>query len=85
MITLQAKRDLRLVYFDGLSAAKMKDGTLDSQDVVLWGRPQPDKNFSEIERIEALCDWGKQFGLDGFVRMEFHLCVRVITEYLPRC
>ncbi|KAI9453295.1 hypothetical protein BJY52DRAFT_1398932 [Lactarius psammicola] len=71
MITLQAKRDLRLVYFDGLSAAKMKDGPLDSQDVVLWGRPQPDKYFSEIERIEALCDWGKPFGLDGFVRMDF--------------
>ncbi|KAI9453296.1 hypothetical protein BJY52DRAFT_1427547 [Lactarius psammicola] len=76
VITLQAKRDLRLVYFDGLSAAKMKDGPLDSQDVVLWGRPRPDKNFSEIERIEALCDWGRPLGLDGFIRMEFHLTKR---------
>ncbi|KAH8993105.1 hypothetical protein EDB92DRAFT_2086455 [Lactarius akahatsu] len=72
MITLQAKRDLRLVYFDGLSAGKMKDGPLDSQDVLLWGRPRPDKYFSELERIEALCDWGRPLGLDGFVRMEFH-------------
>ncbi|KAH9028931.1 hypothetical protein EDB84DRAFT_256023 [Lactarius hengduanensis] len=72
MISLQAKRDLRLVYFDGLSAGKMKDGPLDSQDVLLWGRPRPDKIFSETERIEALCDWGRPLGLDGFVRMEFH-------------
>ncbi|KAI9435521.1 hypothetical protein H4582DRAFT_1817493, partial [Lactarius indigo] len=72
MVSLQAKRDLRLVYFDGLSAAKMKDGTLDSQDVLLWGRPRPDKFYSEFERIEGLCDWGKPLGLDGFVRMEFN-------------
>ncbi|KAF8262527.1 hypothetical protein EI94DRAFT_1688035 [Lactarius quietus] len=72
VITLQAKRDLRFVYFDGLSAAKMKDGPLDSQDVIVWGRPQPDKSDSEWEHIKALCDWGKPFGLDGFVRMELH-------------
>ncbi|KAI9459914.1 hypothetical protein BJY52DRAFT_1186220 [Lactarius psammicola] len=80
MISMQAKRDIRLVYFDGLSAAKMKDGTLDSQDVILWGRPRPDKYYSEMERIESLCDWGKPLGLDGFVRMEFNLCVHAITE-----
>jgi len=45
---------------------------MDSQDVILWGRPQPDKFFSEWERANALCDWGRPFGLDGFVRMEFH-------------
>ena len=78
VISLQAKRDLRLVYFDGSSAAKMKDGPLDSQDVIAWGRPQPDKYFVERERINALCDWGRSFGLDGFVRMEFHLCVHAI-------
>jgi hypothetical protein len=80
VISLQAKRDLRLVYFDGSSAAKMTDGPLDSQDVVAWGRPRPDKLFSEWERIKVLCDWGKSFGLDGFVRMEFHLCVHAIAE-----
>ncbi|KAH9177290.1 hypothetical protein EDB89DRAFT_1533470 [Lactarius sanguifluus] len=71
VISLQAKRDLRLVYFDGLSAGKRKDGTLDSQDVILWGRPRPDMYYSEAERIEGLCDWGRPLGLDGFVRMEF--------------
>jgi hypothetical protein len=75
MVSFQAKRDLRLLYFDGSSAAKMKDGTLDSQDVVTWGEPRPDKYISERERIKALCDWGMPLGLDGFVRMQFHLCV----------
>ena len=75
MISLQAKRDLRLVYFDGASAAKMKDGPLDSQDIIAWGRLRPDNFSTERERIKALCDWGRSFGLDGFVRMEFHLCV----------
>jgi hypothetical protein len=81
VLSLQAKRDLRLVYFDGSSAAKMKDGPLDSQDIVGWGKPQSDKFFSERERINALCDWGRPFGLDGFIRMEFHLCV---SRYLMR-
>ncbi|KAN0142167.1 hypothetical protein V8E53_000629 [Lactarius tabidus] len=71
MISLQAKRDLRLVYFDGLSAGKMKDGRMDSQDVVAWGRPRPDKHSSESERIETLCEWGKPLGLDGFIRVGF--------------
>ncbi|KAH9029285.1 hypothetical protein EDB85DRAFT_2147428 [Lactarius pseudohatsudake] len=83
VISLQAKRDLRLVYFDGSSAAKMKDGPMDSQDVILWGRPQPDKYFSERERIKALCDWGRSFGLDGFVRMEFHFEVMICDVLDP--
>jgi hypothetical protein len=81
IVTLQARRDLRLVYFDGSSAAKMMDGPLDSQDVILWGRPQPDKCHLERERIKALCDWGRPLGLDGFVRMEFHLCVHAISGF----
>ena len=81
VISLQARRDLRLVYFDGSSAAKMMDGPMDSQDVILWGQPRPDKYFSERERIKALCDWGRPFGLDGFVRMEFHLCVHAISGF----
>ncbi|KAI9459917.1 hypothetical protein BJY52DRAFT_1186221 [Lactarius psammicola] len=82
VISLQAKRDLRLVYFDGLSAAYMKDGTLDSQDVILWGRPRPDKFISDMERIESLCDWGRPLGLDGFVRMGFHFEV-MMTKGSP--
>ena len=81
MISLQAKRDLRLLYFDGSSAAKMKGGPMDSQDIVAWGKLQPDKFISEQERIRALCDWGRPFGLDGFVRMEFDLCVSTVVDH----
>ena len=58
----------------------MKDGPLDSQDVIAWGRPRPDKYLSEWERIETLCDWGKPLGLYGFVRLEYHLCVHKIAD-----
>jgi hypothetical protein len=60
------------MYFDGSAAAKMNDGPMESQDVIAWGKPRPDKYFAERERIKALCEWGKPYGLDGFVRMEFH-------------
>src|SRR5258708_1571309 len=80
VISLQAKRDLRLLYLDGSSAAKMNDGPMDSQDIVAWGKPRPEKFFAELERIDALCEWGKPYGLDGFVRMEFHLCVSAAAE-----
>jgi hypothetical protein len=80
VISLQAKRDLRLLYFDGSSAAKMKDGPMDSQDLIAWGKPEPEKLMSDRERLKALCDWGKPLGLDGFVRMEFHLCVYAVAD-----
>ena len=44
---------------------------MDSQDIIAWGRLRPDKHYSEWERIEALCEWGRPLGLDGFFRLEF--------------
>lgn len=49
---------------------------MQSQDVILYGEvPIPDRDWEEWQRAKALCDWGGPLGLDGFVRMEFHLCV----------
>ena len=79
VMSVQTKRDLRLLYFDGSSAAKMSDGPTDSQDIVAWRKLQPDKHFSERELVRKLCDWGRPFGLDGFVRMEFDLCVSSVV------
>ena len=28
---------------------------------------------AELERIQHGCAWGKQYGVDGFIRMEFNL------------
>ena len=77
---MQPKRDLRLVYFDGSSAAKMDDGPMESQDIITWGKPRPDKYRAERERLKILCESGRPYGLDGFIRMEFHLCAFPITE-----
>ncbi|KAA1475772.1 hypothetical protein DENSPDRAFT_784008 [Dentipellis sp. KUC8613] len=72
VLSMVSTRELRLAYFDGASAGKTLTGTMDSQDLLIWGRVEPEKWMADGERIRALCEWGKQFGLDGFVRMEFH-------------
>jgi hypothetical protein len=67
-LTLATTRPLKVLYFDGSSAAKFPGGSLDSQDVLLTG-----KMDNDTERINNLCRWGKQYGIDGFVR-----CVSVL-------
>lgn len=82
VVTMVATRDLRLAYFDGSSAAKVKTGSMDTQDLVIWNEVRPDIGFAEWERIKALCDgWGKKYNLDGFVRMEQHLYVRYFLSF----
>ena len=76
---------MRLLYFDGSSAAKMNDGSLDSQDVVMYQAVRSNNSRgAELERIRNLCAWGEPFGLDGFVRMEFHLCVTLSRLSISR-
>ncbi|KAJ6535712.1 hypothetical protein B0H19DRAFT_1004181 [Mycena capillaripes] len=71
-LTLVTTRPLKVLYFDGSSAAKMREssGTLDVQDLLVWGKVDPTRWFEERERINQLCAWGREFGLDGFLRME---------------
>ncbi|EJU00467.1 hypothetical protein DACRYDRAFT_16916 [Dacryopinax primogenitus] len=54
----------KLLYFDGAR-------TLDTQDVLLYGNVSTGTRWNPFGRIVELCDWGKQFGIDGFLRMEF--------------
>lgn len=49
----------------------MPYGSMDTQDIVAWGEVKPDWSFKERKRITSLCDWGKKFGIDGFVRLVF--------------
>ncbi|KAL0069445.1 hypothetical protein AAF712_003470 [Marasmius tenuissimus] len=70
-LTLVTTRPLNIIYFDGSSAVKIRGGSMDVQDLLLWGEARDDKAFSEGERLEMLCqEWGRPFGFDGFVRME---------------
>ncbi|KAF8151003.1 hypothetical protein B0H34DRAFT_730875 [Crassisporium funariophilum] len=82
-LTLVTTRALKVLYFDGSSAAKMQDGAMDSQDILAWGRVVPEWTYKERKRIDDLCEWGKQFELDGFVRMEMDL--DFVVRHVPGC
>ncbi|KAJ7649305.1 hypothetical protein B0H17DRAFT_1022445 [Mycena rosella] len=69
-LTLVATRALHVLYFDGSSGAKIKDGALDAQDLLVWGVSDPERVSDDRARIEDLYAWGKEFGVDGYVRME---------------
>ncbi|ESK93244.1 hypothetical protein Moror_14595 [Moniliophthora roreri MCA 2997] len=84
-LTLVTTRPLNVLYFDGSSAVKMRGGSLDVQDLLLWGERKDDKAFSENERLAELCEWVKQkgLGLDGFVRMEMDFEV-MLCDFSPK-
>ena len=81
--TYAAAKDLRLLYIDGMSAAKSSKGTLDSQDILLFNRsldtspkkgpgPGPGPG-GESERAVKACEMAeKEWAgrIDGVLRME---------------
>ncbi|KAF8833174.1 hypothetical protein BDN67DRAFT_986195 [Paxillus ammoniavirescens] len=69
-LTLATTRPLKVVYFDGSSAAKFQYGSMDTQDLIAWGTSRPRWIFEEAQRIQDLCKWGQNYAVDGFVRME---------------
>jgi hypothetical protein len=73
MLTMAVEEELNVVYFDGSSAANSYLGHQDSQDIVLWGRVRRDKMMEERGRIRELCNWGKPYNIDAFVRYVFIL------------
>lgn len=76
--TYRTQHDLRLMYFDGQSAAKSTKGTLDTQDVVLRNKTTGDGGKGvriewDWEIARDLCNqtqtrWDDK--IDGFLRME---------------
>ncbi|OQD81926.1 hypothetical protein PENANT_c024G05341 [Penicillium antarcticum] len=80
--TYAAAKDLRLLYVDGMSAAKTSKGTLDSQDILLFNRSVGDRLVGdtpvggppgENERARLACEMAeKEWGgrIDGLLRME---------------
>ena len=67
-LTLAAARPLKVIYFDGSSAAKFLYGSLDTQDLIAWGKVSDGGMSDEGKRIQDLCKWGENFSVDGFVR-----------------
>ena len=71
--TYVMKRDLRVVYVDGQSAAKTDKGTLDSQDFVLCAGEHTDDPIFDGQRAMHMCQIASEVWngrIDGFIRME---------------
>ena len=72
--TFAATRDLKVLYFDGFSAAKVPNSSyFETQDLLSWGSIHHERVSWEPQRLKALCEWGQEFGIDGFVRMQWEL------------
>ncbi|KAF7290565.1 J domain-containing protein [Mycena indigotica] len=74
-LTLVASQPLSVLYFDGSSATKNADGPMDTQDIVAWAAVLPERhnNDYEYERLDRMCDWGREAGFDAFIS-EIMLC-----------
>lgn len=81
LFTYVTTRELNVIYFDGASANKF-DGVVDSQDILLWGQVNHvprDGAMGELDRMDAGCAWGQQYGLDGLLRMQLDLYVYILS------
>ncbi|KAI9744829.1 MAG: hypothetical protein M1818_001754 [Claussenomyces sp. TS43310] len=58
----------KLLYLDGMAAGKSSLGTLDTQDLVLLGLGL--SPHADYQRAHLLCELGKTWDIEGFVRME---------------
>ena len=79
LYTYAATRPLRAVYFDGFSAAKQFGGAQDLQDMLIGLDSKAIEKIRgnpDYERGRLLCEWGKQYGIQGFVREEATFEVR---------
>ncbi|KAJ6468972.1 hypothetical protein DFH09DRAFT_1222060 [Mycena vulgaris] len=69
--TMVVTQPLKVLYFDGSSAATIRgEGSMDAEDLLIWGKVDPHRWPDERERINDICAWGKEFEIDGYVRME---------------
>jgi hypothetical protein len=69
MLSFVTTRELRLVYFDGSGANKMNSGTVDTQDILTRGSLLDARApWDEYGRAHDLCEWGKQYHIDGYLR-----------------
>ncbi|KZT04743.1 uncharacterized protein LAESUDRAFT_682226 [Laetiporus sulphureus 93-53] len=73
LFTFSTTRELKLLYFDGCSATK-EGGVVDTQDVLIYGEVPHEEHWggiaSEWRRLADMCAWGKQYDIDGFIRMQ---------------
>lgn len=68
--TYVMKHNLRLVYLDGMSAAKSTKGTLDSQNFILDHEDDPWPDYLRALRMCEVAAGAWNGRIDGFIRME---------------
>lgn len=71
--TYSAAKDLRLLYLDGMSAAKSNKGVYDTQDRILLNDTISGDGFLEYVRAQAMCKLSQETWddrIDGIIRME---------------
>ncbi|KAG1860156.1 hypothetical protein DFJ58DRAFT_715657 [Suillus subalutaceus] len=66
-LTLKVTRPMKVLYFDGTSGAKIPEGTMDTQDLVVWSKMNPEWVGNEGKHIMDLCKWGQKSGVNGFL------------------
>ncbi|KAF8752958.1 hypothetical protein RHS01_07259, partial [Rhizoctonia solani] len=59
LFTFITTRPLRVVYFDGSSAAKLTSGAADTQNLLAWGHIRNQTFSEERALINDLCEWEK--------------------------
>ena len=64
----QTTRPLKLLYLDGMSAAKCDFGPMDTQDILLLNFTL--NKFADRQRARQLCELAQDWGVEGFIRME---------------
>ena len=96
-LTFEVKRDLsKLIYLDGASAAKTDTGEMDTQKLlydIIGDTMDDEAKLAESEGqsdtpvmeerlyAERICQWGKPFGLDGYIRVEIGFEV-ILCDFL---
>lgn len=69
LFTFTNSEPLKILNIDGASAALYPEGTMDSQGLVLNMTKDDWVGFKEYERANLLCAMGKNYGIDGYVRL----------------
>ncbi|KAG1731954.1 hypothetical protein EDB19DRAFT_2041668 [Suillus lakei] len=77
-LTLTVTRPMKVLYFDGSSAAKLPEGTMDTQDLVAWSEMKPEWLTNEEQRIKDLCKWVKNMAME----MNFEIMVCDFTSHM---
>ncbi|ODV71557.1 uncharacterized protein CYBJADRAFT_169194 [Cyberlindnera jadinii NRRL Y-1542] len=84
LLTFRVKKPLsRMILLDGSSAAKTETGEMDQQYILAGIENVSSPFVGERESSVKICEWGKQFGLDGYIRVEVGFEV-VICDFFDK-